>query len=62
MAGWFDIKYEKYQKDGLPVSDIKNIVNTTFDKIVIAIEDCEVIKSVKRYLIEQGLSESQIIC
>lgn len=62
LAGWFDIKYEKYQKDGLPVSDIKNIINTTFDKIVIAIEDCEVIKSVKRYLIEQGLSESQIIC
>lgn len=61
LAGWFDSQYTKHRIPGQAVSDILNISKTDFDKIIIAIEDQKIAKSVYCYLEKQGVYKNKIV-
>lgn len=60
ITGWFDKKYTSYEKQGLPVSSSKEVVNSEFDVLVIAILNSDLAKRIKEDYILQGIPEQKI--
>ncbi len=56
---WVDKNYQKYKN--YKVEPIEAIYNIQYDRVVIAINNMDVCKKVKNYLIEQGVEEYKII-
>lgn len=61
IVGWTDINAEKYQKEGKPVEDISSVISYNFDICIIAISNRLILNSVKRLLIEKGVSSVKIM-
>ncbi|WP_026658280.1 glycosyltransferase [Butyrivibrio sp. AC2005] len=62
IVGWFDENYEECIKDGLGVSSPDEIGNVDFDKLIIAIKNCNVSEKVRKMIISKGIPEHKIIC
>lgn len=60
VIAWVDRNYKLYRRQGCPVSGLKAIDKKKFDMIVIAIKDVQVVQSVKKMLIEKGVSPEKI--
>ena len=58
IVGWVD---REYIQKGFPVGNPDEIVNIEFDKIIIAIENEDVVNVVKVYLIELGVDVDKIL-
>ena len=58
VVGWID---RNYLKKGYPVCSPKEIVNMSFDKIIIAIEDEDVAKTIAQDLTDLGVNKDCVL-
>ncbi len=61
VVAWVDKNWEKeeFRQMGIESPDV--MVYRTFDYVVIAVENSEVVKQVRSYLLEKGIADSKII-
>lgn len=60
VAGWVDMHYDAYRKQGLDVVSVQQILNMDFDCIVIAVLNEETAWAIKADLIKRGIAEEKI--
>lgn len=60
MVLWVDRQYMRFQKEGILVEDPRKILNTTYDKIVIAVLNERIAKQIRNDLIAIGIEEEYI--
>lgn len=58
---WVDQNYEKYQKEGLPVSSPEDAARIDYEQIIIAVAKKEIADSVREMLVEKGVQMRKII-
>lgn len=58
---WVDMNADYYRQNGYNVSNIEEIVNVEFDKIILALKRREVAEDVKLKLLALGIKREQII-
>jgi glycosyltransferase involved in cell wall biosynthesis len=58
---WIDRNYDKISIDGYEISNPDEIINNNFNFIIIAIENKEIIKDVREFLLNKGVSGNKII-
>lgn len=61
IAGWTDINYEKYRKQGYPVESLKEVLRRKYDILVIAIKNNKKSETAKKLLIEAGIEPKYIV-
>lgn len=62
ISAWTDIEFERYKKQGLPVTSVNEAIGSNYDYIIIAIKNTMAVKSAKCILTELGVDESKIYC
>ena len=60
VIAWIDKDYKVYRKQRYPVSGVQSIGKKKFDMIIIAIKNAQVVQSVTKMLIEEGISPEKI--
>lgn len=60
LAGWFDKRYEVYDRQGLCVSPVSQISEDRFDIMVIAILNIRLARQIKENLVQRGICKDKI--
>lgn len=61
IAGWFDANAKELCNMGMPVREPAAIAPQEMEKIIIAIEEKKTAMAVKKYLLEKGIAEKDIV-
>ena len=57
---WIDRQYEKYQREGLPVEPVEELLHQDYDAVIIALVDENVCEEIKCDLIKMGIKTEKI--
>jgi glycosyltransferase involved in cell wall biosynthesis len=61
ITAWIDRQWRKYQKKGLPVTDISVLDDAAWDIILIAAENSRLVEQIKEELLNLGIPEEKIL-